>query len=88
MKRIVAICAAAIICHTVFPAEIKREPQMALPERVAAANLIVLGKFGFPGNMGKHTTTSVKVDAVLRGSVPSGKTLWVSRLRQDVGISC
>ncbi len=78
MKRIVTICVAALICHSVFPAEINREPQMALPERVAAANLIVLGKLGPPGNMGRHTTTSVKVDAVLRGSVPSGKTLWVS----------
>jgi hypothetical protein len=78
MKTLAAISLAALICCSVLAGEMSREPRMALPDRVAAANLIVLGKFGPPGNTGKRTTTSVKVDEVLRGSVPSGQTLWVS----------
>ena len=51
---------------------------MTLPERVAGATLITVGKFGPPGNTGKLTTTSVRVEEVLLGSIPSGKTLFVT----------
>jgi hypothetical protein len=78
MKTFAAVSIAWLICYVVLAGEISREPRMALPERVAAAKLIVLGKFGPPGNTGKHTTTSVLVAEVLRGSLPKGQTLWVS----------
>jgi hypothetical protein len=78
MKAFPSVVLALLICYAVVAAEISREPRMALPDRVAAANLIVVGKFGPPGHAGKHTTTSVHVDEVLRGFIPNGKTLWVS----------
>jgi hypothetical protein len=78
MQTFGTISVTGLICCAVVAGEISREPRMALPERVDAATLIVFGKFGPPGNTGKHTTTSVRVDEVLRGSVPKGKTLWVS----------
>ena len=51
---------------------------MSFQERVGQARLIVVGKFGPPGNTGRRTTTSVKIEQVLLGSVPTNKTLQVS----------
>jgi len=51
---------------------------MSLSDRVAEATLIVIAKLGPPGNTGRHTTTSLRVEEVLCGSFPTNKALFVS----------
>jgi len=54
------------------------EPLMTLPQRVEEARLILIGKFGPPGNTGKITTTSVQVEETLQGQYPTNRTLLVT----------
>ena len=54
------------------------EPRMSMEERVAKAELIVIGRIGPPGNLGKHTTTSVVVEERVFGLFPTNTTLFVS----------
>ena len=65
------------------------EPQMSLEDRVAQAKLIVIGKQGFPGPTGRRVNTSVRVEQILFGSIPTNMTLYVAyygtlRLLPDV----
>jgi hypothetical protein len=78
MKTCIAIVVVALLSWAIRSEEMRREPRMTLPERVAGSTLIAVGKFGPPGNTGKLTTTPIRVEEVLIGSVPSGKTLIVS----------
>ena len=72
------LLALTVLCRAAETNDLQREPRMTLSERVAASTLIVVGRFGPPGNTGKRTTTSVQVEQTLFGSVPTNTTLFVS----------
>jgi hypothetical protein len=78
MRAPLSIFAIVFISLVVFADDSFLEPQMSLEDRVAQSKLIAIGKQGPPGIFGKHVNTSVVVEQVLFGSIPTNMTLYVS----------
>ena len=78
MRTICVILVAAFFSWVAVAGDLPSEPRMPLSNRVAEATLILVGKLAPPGNIGKHTTTSLQVEEVLCGSFPTNRTLFVS----------
>jgi hypothetical protein len=78
MRFTFAVFVIAVASLAVFSEELPLEARMSLEERVAQAKLIVAGRFGPRGIMGKHMDTSVRVEQVWFGAVPTNKSLFVS----------
>jgi hypothetical protein len=77
MRATLFIFPILFISLVVFADDARLEPQMSLEDRVAQSKLIVIGKQGPPGPTGKLVNTSVRVEQVLFGSVPTNMTLHV-----------
>src|SRR6266481_4074206 len=78
MRTLYAILIAVSAVYAAASDAPPSEPRMSLSDRVAEATLIVIAKLGPPGNTGRHTTTSLRVEEVLCGSFPTNKALFVS----------
>src|SRR5258708_3152283 len=78
MKAILAAFVTALVLLRLFADDVPLEERMSFEERVAKAELILIGKLGPPGDRGRHTTASVRVEEVLFGVISTNKTLFVS----------
>src|SRR5687767_4873131 len=76
MRGVRTVFVVVFVSLAAFAADPPLEPRMSLQERVAQAKLIAVGKLGPPG--GQHTTTSVRVERVLFGTLLTNKTLLIT----------
>jgi hypothetical protein len=77
MRATLSIFALLFISLVLFADDSQLEPQMSLEDRVAQSKLIVIGKQGPPGPTGKLVHTSIVVEQVLFGGIPTNMTLYV-----------
>jgi len=78
MRAHLSIFAIWFAALATFAGDPQLPPQMSIEDRVIQAKLIVIGKFGPPGDTGRNVNTSVRVERVLFGSVLTNTILWVA----------